>query len=166
MAKPRVYIVMGVSGSGKSTIAQLLADELDIPFIEGDEYHPPENVRKMQSGTPLEDQDRYSWLVALNAELKKHRAHGAVLSCSALKKSYRQILTDNLGCQVSWIYLKGEYDLIKDRMNNRKGHFMPAGLLESQFNTLEPPEKAIEVDIGLRPKEILSLILIALKKEK
>lgn len=157
--KGLIYVVMGVSGSGKSTIAPMLAEKLGLPFFDGDQFHPKENVQKMASGTPLNDQDRHAWLLALNELARKHAGKGAVIVCSALKKRYRKQLAKDLKGQVQWIFLQGSFDLILSRLMERKGHFMPTELLRSQFETLEPPKKAIAVSIAGKPEEILEAIL-------
>lgn len=159
-----LFVVMGVSGSGKTTVARALANALNLKFIEGDDFHPKENVLKMQSGKPLDDGDRYTWLIALNKELLLHKHTGAVLSCSALKDAYRRILSKDLEKIVHWVFLKGEYQLILNRMKARKDHFMPSELLKSQFDILEIPKKAIEVDIKNPPNTIISKILQEIKK--
>ena len=156
-------LVMGVAGSGKSTIAHLLATRLGCAFQEGDDLHPPSNVEKMRSGTPLSDADRRPWLkkVAGVFEGWCDRGESGVLSCSALKRAYRRtIIGDHRG--VTLVYLKGAYDLIDDRMLARRGHFMPASLLKSQFAELEDPEPeehAITVGIEGRPDDIAADIL-------
>lgn len=162
MAKKRILIVMGVSGSGKSTLAKKLAQNLRLPFIEGDEHHPEANVKKMQTGTPLDDTDRMPWLQKLNALLRNHADTGAVLTCSALKASYRDVLTQGIESASIFIYLKGSFNEIMERLEKRTGHFMPAALLKSQFETLEQPEEALEVSIDQKPEEILKIVLRAL----
>ena len=162
MAKKRILIVMGVSGSGKSTLAKKLAQNLRLPFIEGDEHHSEANVKKMQTGTPLDDTDRMPWLQKLNALLRNHADTGAVLTCSALKASYRDVLTQGIESASIFIYLKGSFNEIMERLEKRTGHFMPAALLKSQFETLEQPEEALEVSIDQKPEEILKIVLRAL----
>jgi carbohydrate kinase (thermoresistant glucokinase family) len=141
-----IVVVMGVSGCGKSTVGQLLASRLGCPFLDADEFHPPANVAKMAAGTPLTDTDRQPWLELLNAKLRGHE--NAVLACSALKESYRQILAQGLA-DCRFVHLRGSIDLIRARLAERRHRYMPASLLESQFATLEPPRGAIEVDIGM-----------------
>lgn len=157
--KGLIYVVMGVSGSGKSTIAPMLAERLGLPFFDGDKFHPEENVQKMAAGTPLADQDRHTWLLVLNQLAKQHADQGAVIVCSALKKRYRKQLSQDIKDKIQWIFLQGSFDLILSRLLKRKGHFMPTELLQSQFETLEPPKKAIAVSIAGRPEEILEAIL-------
>src|ERR1700758_2938075 len=158
VARPRIVVVMGVSGSGKSTVAALLAGALGCHFQEGDDLHPRENVEKMRSGTPLTDVDRLPWLRKIADEIDGWRARGecGVLTCSALKRSYRdRIIGDRH--DVVLVYLKGSPDLIHRRMAARHEHFMPIALLDSQFETLEEPtpdEHPIVVDIEGKPAEI------------
>jgi len=145
-------IVMGVSGSGKTTIAEALAKRLKWPFKDGDAFHPPSNVEKMRNGQPLTDEDRWPWLRAIAAEID--RTGGAsghiVIACSALKRAYRDILIGGR-TGVRLIYLKGTRELIGERLGARRGHFMPPKLLDSQFATLEEPdgdENAVVVDVA------------------
>jgi carbohydrate kinase (thermoresistant glucokinase family) len=157
--RPVIVVVMGVSGSGKTTVASLLAATFGWPFQEGDKLHPPANVEKMSRGTPLTDADRLPWLHKIAEAIDDWRAHGqsGVVTCSALKRSYRDIIIGSRP-DVRLVYLKGSPDLIHRRMAQRHGHFMPATLLDSQFSTLEEPspdENAIVVDIGGQPEEIV-----------
>jgi carbohydrate kinase (thermoresistant glucokinase family) len=163
LTKPVIAIVMGVSGSGKTTVAALLAAALGCQFQEGDELHPRANVEKMHTGTPLNDADRMPWLREIAAEIDHWRAAGqsGVLTCSALKRVYRDIIIGERA-GVTLVYLKGSYDLIHRRVAQRHGHFMPVALLTSQFTTLEEPspdEHAITVDVGARPAEIAAEIV-------
>ena len=137
---PCALVVMGVSGSGKSTIADQLAKRLGWTYEDGDRFHPASNVAKMKAGQPLTDEDRWPWLRAIAAEIDRVCQSGehAVFACSALKRAYRDILTHGRD-DIRVVYLDGTQALIADRLAKRKGHFMPAGLLESQFKTLEPP---------------------------
>jgi gluconokinase len=161
-------VVMGVSGSGKTTIAALLAQELGWRFEDGDWFHPKENVNKMESGTPLTDTDRQPWLEAIAAwidDLSAKGAHG-VVACSALKRRYRDILGRAGHGTVRFVYLKGDKALIAKRITARHGHFMPPALLESQFATLQEPsadEHPITVSIAGTPREIVNNILAALR---
>ncbi len=150
---------MGVSGTGKSTIGKMLSKELDIPFFDGDDFHPDANIQKMASGVPLDDADRYDWLVSLNELAKKQKNRGAIIACSALKSSYRDILRKGMGRTMRFIHLEGSFDLIKSRMEKRTSHFMTAKLLESQFASLEFPKEAITVSIAHSPDKILNEIL-------
>jgi gluconokinase len=147
---------MGVSGSGKSTIGEPLAERLGWPFFDADEFHPPANVAKMASGVPLTDADRWPWLALLNAKLKGEK--NAVLACSALKQSYRDALAKDLA-DCRFVHLRGSIDLIRARLAERQHRYMPASLLDSQFATLEPPRDAIVVDIGQAPERCLEQIL-------
>ena len=137
---PCALVVMGVSGSGKSTIADKLAERLCWSFEDGDRFHPPGNVAKMSAGHPLTDEDRWPWLQAIADEIDRVCKAGrhAVIACSALKRAYRDILVHGRN-DVRIIYLNGTQELIADRLAQRKGHFMPPGLFDSQFKTLEPP---------------------------
>ena len=151
---------MGVAGSGKSTIGAAFAHALDVPFVEGDVYHPAANVQRMSLGIPLTDEDRTPWLRALGLRLREaHDAgSGLVMSCSALKRAYRDLLRAEAR-PLQFIYLKGEPALIAQRLAGRSGHFMPASLLESQFATLEEPapnEHAWICDIRRTPEELIA----------
>ncbi len=154
-----ILVIMGVSGSGKTTIAQGLSRKLGWQYQEGDALHPPSNVAKMSSGTPLTDADRLPWLHKIAARIDEWRAAGVsgVVTCSALKRSYRDIIAGNRP-DVVVVYPKGSQALIAGRMAERKGHFMPASLLDSQFRILEEPspdENAIAVDIDRAPDAIV-----------
>ena len=154
-----IIILMGVSGSGKTTIGERLAQALGWPFYDGDQFHPPANVAKMQQGMPLTDEDRWPWLHALRAHIETclHQDVSAVLACSALKQAYREhLIIDE--AEVKLVYLKGDYDLIHERLAQRRGHFMPPGLLASQFASLEEPERGVVVDIVHPPETIVALI--------
>lgn len=153
----QVFIVMGVSGCGKSTVGQALAAQLACPFFDGDDFHPPENVAKMASGTPLTDVDRAPWLARLAALLQEHLARGetAVLACSALKKSYRDQL--RLSEQVVFVFLDGSFDLIWQRMKKRPNHYMQADMLHSQFETLEAPTAAEAINIPV-DQDVASIV--------
>jgi carbohydrate kinase (thermoresistant glucokinase family) len=153
-------VVMGVAGCGKSTIGKLLAEQLSLPFIEADDFHSKENVLKMSKGIPLNDEDRYPWLQSLAHELKLQEGKkGAVLACSALKESYRKILQDGLKEKIVWIYLEGDEEILRERLKNRKEHFMPEKLLQSQLTTLEKPENAYTFSITMNPQMITDEIL-------
>ena len=154
---------MGVSGSGKSVIGRALADALGLNFVEGDAYHPPENVERMSRGIPLTDADRAGWLRALAARIRKAtiNGEGLVLTCSALKRSYRDILRAESG-SLRFVFLRGPRALIAERLAGRSGHFMPPSLLESQFATLEEPlpdEDVWVVDVNQSPQDIVAALV-------
>ena len=163
-----ILVVMGVSGSGKTTIGQALAKQLGCPFYDADDFHPPENITKMASGIPLDDTDRQPWLAGLSALIQHHlaQAQNAVIACSALKKQYRDQLRQE-NDRVHFIYLDGEFDLIWSRMQARSGHYMQAAMLQSQFADLEPPEpdEALIVPIDKPVVEIIYEILLAIQNE-
>lgn len=140
-----IVLLMGVSGAGKTTLGERLARELGWRFIEADDYHPPQNVAKMAAGVPLQDSDRWPWLDRLNSELKTHE--NAVLACSALKQAYRERLLAGVG-RFQVVHLKAPFDLIRRRLETRPHRYMPASLLQSQFETLEPPEQALAIDVS------------------
>jgi carbohydrate kinase (thermoresistant glucokinase family) len=163
IARPVIIVVMGVSGSGKTTVSAMLAATLGCPFQEGDELHPPGNVERMAHGIALTDADRMPWLRRIVAEIDGWRARGesGVLTCSALKRSYRDVIIGDRA-DVTLVYLKGAYDLIRRRMAARHEHFMPLSLLDSQFATLQesaPDEHPITVDVGGAPADIVRSIL-------
>jgi len=160
----RVFYVMGVSGCGKSTVGKLLAQNLDIPFFDGDDYHPQTNVVKMKSGKALNDQDRHGWLIRLNQLATEHRAKGVVIACSALKKDYRKLLHKGIETTTKFVFLSGTFEEIMDRMQQRKDHFMPPTLLQSQFDTLEVPKEAITISIQNTPEAIVSSVLNRINK--
>jgi gluconokinase len=152
-------VVMGVSGAGKSTVGKLIAEQLGCPFRDADSFHPKANIEKMSRGQPLTDEDRWPWLQAIAGWIAEHRAAGTtcVVTCSALKRVYRDIVTHRQSADVKLVFLKGTSDLIATRLKARKGHFMPPALLKSQFDTLEEPaidEQAIIVSIDATPEEI------------
>ena len=155
----KIFFVMGVSGCGKSTIGELLAKDLSIPFFDGDDFHPKENIQKMTSGIPLTDEDRLGWLNRLNSLAKNQlKKNSCVIVCSALKNKYRYSLSLEIETQTKWIHLVGSFNQISKRMHSRSDHFMPSNLLKSQFEILENPTNAFEVNISLTPKEIVNKI--------
>lgn len=158
-----IIFVMGVSGTGKSTIGRLLSDATQLPFFDGDDFHPIENIRKMQSGQALNDTDRQGWLEALHAlALKQEQEAGAIIACSALKQKYRDLLENGLQNLCFWVFLSGSFETIYARMQARSQHFMPVELLQSQLETLEPPQNALELDIALSPAAMIQRIVQAL----
>ena len=162
MAAPAVLVVMGVSGSGKTTVAALLAGRLGWEYVDADDFHPPANIRKMHGGTPLDDTDRWPWLHAMAAWIDATRAVGrhGILACSALKHAYRDVLIGDRA-DVRLVYLQGDKPLIAARQAARHNHFMPATLVDSQFAALEPPspkERPITVSVLPHPPEIVNQI--------
>ena len=160
--QPAGFLIMGVSGSGKSTLGKALAQTLLWDFFEADDFHSVENIAKMTAGIPLSDSDRMPWLIALNQRLLStlEADRHPVLACSALKESYRRHLLSGVD-NIAIIYLKGSYDLIWSRMAARKGHYMKSNMLQSQFDTLEEPQNALVLDIGLPLEAMLDTILAA-----
>lgn len=155
-----VYIIMGVSGCGKTTVGRMLAKRLSIKFYDADDFHSQNNIHKMKNFVPLDDEDRIPWLLGLAAHIAQwNKDEGAVLACSALKEKYRQILSWNGKGKVVFIYLEGDKNIILKRMKRRKEHFFPLGLLKSQFNALEVPPNAITVQIDKSPGEICTEII-------
>jgi len=158
---------MGVAGSGKTTVGRLLAAQLGWPFYEGDDYHPTANVEKMAHGVPLTDEDRRPWLDALHDVIARIAADGgsAVLACSALKQEYRDRLARAVE-SVVFVYLHGSFELFRERLRERSGHFMKADLLPSQFATLEPPGDAIVVDANQASEAIVAGIREQLDRQR
>jgi len=155
-----VLVLMGVSGSGKTTVGRILAGDLGWTFIEADDFHPPANVTKMHAGTPLTDADRRPWLDALRERIDRACTTGedVVLACSALKHAYQHYLERDEPACVHYVYLHGSEELIRQRLIARKGHFMNPQLLHSQFEILEPPADALRVDVASSPREIAAKI--------
>ena len=154
---------MGVSGAGKTTLGKLLAQRLNCEFLDGDDWHPPENVAKMAAGIPLEDSDRWPWLDRLNRLLRERTS--AVLACSALKQAYRDRLAAGLA-RCEFVYLQGSFDLIRERIAARQHRYMPDSLLASQFAVLEPPARAIAVDVAQPPERCVEAISAALGRAR
>jgi gluconokinase len=154
-----IVLMMGVAGAGKTTVGRALAEELSWRFLDADDFHPPQNIAKMASGVPLDDEDRRPWLAKINQALLELQSAGssAVLACSALKESYREQLARGVK-DLEVVYLHGAFDLIQERMNGRRHRFMPAALLKSQFAALEPPRQAIEVDVSAPVERSISRI--------
>lgn len=159
---PHRIVVMGVAGCGKTRIGKGLARKLDLPFVEGDTYHSEANVAKMRDGIPLTDDDRRDWLEALATVLRtaRERDAGVVVSCSALRRRYRDVLRGGSD-DVRFVYLRGRPEVFRARLQARRGHFMPASLLDSQFATLEEPdadERAIIMNTGSNPHRLIDLL--------
>jgi gluconokinase len=160
---PQHLVVMGVAGSGKTTVATLLAQRLGTEYAEADQFHPEANIAKMSAGTPLSDEDRWPWLEAIRDWLSAEADAGrsGVVTCSALKRSYRDLLRTARG-RVCFVHLDGSPELLAERMEHRSGHFMPTSLLPSQLATLEPldgDEPGFTVDVTRTPEEIADLVL-------
>lgn len=167
MVNARAIVVMGVSGCGKTSVAEGLAAALGVAFIEGDSLHPAVNVEKMSRSIPLTDEDRWPWLDTIGAALAKtlDDGEGVVVSCSALKKSYRDRLRSAAGGTLAFVFLKGSRDLLMARMGARQGHFMPATLLDSQLAALEDPSAepgVVTVDIDASIEKIIAAALAGL----
>ncbi len=160
--------VMGVSGSGKTTVGAALAQRLRVPFEDADDLHPPANVAKMSAGIPLDDDDRIPWLRAVGAWQDKHATTGGVTSCSALRRSYRDVLREAAPDQV-FVHLAGSRDVVARRVAGRPGHFMPAALVDSQFATLEPlgtDERGVTVDLDQPIDTLVDACFAALKVQE
>ncbi|MFT4670204.1 MAG: gluconokinase [Flavobacteriaceae bacterium] len=153
-----MIVIMGVSGSGKTTIGLQLSDALGIPFFDADDFHSEENVTKMKQNIALNDTDRKPWLESLAVRISEWDSkNGAILACSALKESYRETLASRVN-SITWVYLSGSFDVINSRINNRSEHYMKSILLQSQFDTLEIPAYGIHIDAVIEPKEIVATI--------
>lgn len=160
----QVIIVMGVTGCGKSSLGREIASSLDAPFLEGDEFHPEANIAKMSAGIPLTDEDRVGWLDLLAREIRQRAETGAsvVMSCSALKKKYREQLNDVSGQDILYVFMDGPKEVIAARLDQRKGHYMPPSLLDSQLEALDPPgedEHVIRVDLRKSIAEMLGDVM-------
>lgn len=160
---PSIILLMGVAGSGKSTVGRLLADTLGWPFYDADDFHPRPNIDKMQQGIPLTDEDRWPWLQAIRAAMDAclARQSSAVLTCSALKQAYRDVLLRDNDA-VTLVYLRGSYALLAQRLAARQGHFMPQALLASQFAILEEPQGGLSIDVANPPEVLVATIRRAL----
>lgn len=148
----KALVIMGVSGSGKTTVGELLAAETGGKFLDGDDFHPPENVAKMSAGIPLTDQDRQGWLETL-AGIISDASELTIIACSALKASYRDLLRG-----AEFVYLHGSPEILSERINQRTGHYMPPGLLQSQLETLEPPQNSLTLEIQNSPAQLVHQI--------
>jgi gluconokinase len=157
-----IVVVMGVAGTGKSTVGKRLAASLHLPFIEGDAFHSAANIEKMSHGEPLTAEDRAPWLDRINRELRRHDSAGAVLACSALTESSRRRLTKGVA-GVRFVLLRGDEDVLRARLKARKGHFAGANLLASQLATLEEPDDAVVVDVDAPPDEVFARALSGLQ---
>ncbi len=157
-----IVVVMGVTGTGKSSVAHRLAEELRLSFVEGDDFHDQASIEKMGRGEPLTEQDRQPWLDRLNGELRRHEPEGSVLACSALTASSRRRLADGL-TDVRFVFLRGRKDVLRHRLEKREGHFAGAELLDSQLDTLEVPEDAVLVDVGDPLEVVLAHALAGLR---
>ena len=158
------FLIMGVAGSGKTTIAQKLTEEINAFLIEADDYHSKNNIKKMSSGIPLNDEDRYDWLIKIREEIiKRQKTQNLVVTCSALKEKYRSILNVK---NYYLVYLKINKETARKRINNRRDHFMPDSLVESQFSILEEPKKAITLDQSLNPDEMVNQLMLIFKDSK
>jgi gluconokinase len=157
-----IIVVMGVTGSGKTTVGTMLADVMKCPFLEGDALHSQENIDKMSHGIPLTDADRAPWLSAIHGRIvdASERGQDLVVGCSALRQQYRKVLAD--GVPITWVYLKGSLELIRSRVKHRKSHFMKADMLASQFAALEEPSDAVVADVSAPPSAIVQQIMTQL----
>lgn len=160
---PMIVVIMGVTGSGKTTVGTMLAEALQCEFLDGDALHPAANIERMTRGVALTDAHRAPWLAAIRARLldAAHRDESLVVACSALRQSYRDYLAD--GIPITWVYLKGAEELIRSRLEHRIGHFAKAELLESQVAALEEPSDAIVADVAMPATEIVERILSRLE---
>ena len=154
----KVIILFGVSGCGKSLIGKKLAEDLKYEFIEGDDFHSNENIEKMKNNIPLNDNDREIWLKDINSEINRLKIKNIVVACSALKESYRQALIDGVDADIDWFCLKGNFNLIKKRLDSREVHFFKSDLLDSQFNIIEYPDYCKFIDITESPDIIVEKI--------
>ena len=160
-----VIVLMGVSGSGKTTIGRILSIRTDIPFFDGDDFHPDANVQKMAKGTPLTDQDRVAWIGQIADFINGAPAKHKILACSALSKFVRGLMIKEIKEYCYFVFLKGSHDLIKERMDNREKHYMKSVMLASQFETLEEPESALIMSIENSPDQICDVIYDAIRED-
>lgn len=157
--KPPHLLIMGVAGTGKSTIAELLSRRLGLTYMDADDFHPAENIWKMENGTPLTDEDRWPWLDAVIDGMQELEEEGFILACSALKERYRTYLQAGIFSLLQIVFLEGDFDLIAQRIKQRKGHFFDDTLLRSQFEALEIPTEAFHTNIENTPEEIADSII-------
>lgn len=151
---------MGVSGSGKTTIGELLATKTGFSFYDADDFHSPQNKEKMRAAIPLTDEDRWPWLATIHNFVQAAiKERSVIVACSALKEVYRNILDEGIDTNCKWVFLQGDFDTIQERLQKRKGHFMPAALLKSQFYTLELPAHAMVINIACTPEQITNEII-------
>ena len=156
------FLIMGVAGSGKTTIAQKLLKKVNASLIEGDDYHSKNNIAKMSDGIALNDEDRYDWLIKIKDEiLKRQKSQNLIVTCSALKEKYRSILEVK---NYNLVYLKISKETARKRIKSRKNHFMPDSLVESQFSILEEPNNSITLNETLKPDEIINKLMLIIKK--
>lgn len=154
---------MGVSGCGKTTIGRLLSEKMGVPYYDADDFHTPSNIEKMERNIPLNDEDRLPWLQILANKMESlENNSGAVLACSALKESYREILASKIS-NINWVYLAGSFNLIKSRIESRHGHYMKSDLLKSQFKALEVPDYGVHISIDKSPETIVNTITSKIK---
>lgn len=158
-----IILIMGVAGSGKTTIGRLLAQELQWPYFEADDFHPAANKEKMGRGVPLDDNDREPWLAAIRQAIDECVGQGrsAVFSCSALKEQYRRLLAGGR-TEVRLVFLTGSRELLRERLEGRAGHYMKPGMLDSQLAILEPPADALTLDVGQSPEMLVKTIRLQL----
>ncbi|MEM9685927.1 MAG: gluconokinase [Bacteroidota bacterium] len=160
-----VIVIFGVSGCGKTTIANVVSERLSIPYYDADDFHPASNIEKMRNGIALTDTDRLPWLQAMAHQITLwENSGGAVLACSALKEKYRKLLASKATQPIQWVLLSGTFELIKSRIKARKDHFMSTTLLQSQFDTLEIPDYGLNISIEKTPKAIANTIITKLNK--
>lgn len=162
-----IAIIMGVSGCGKTTLGEKSAHELGIDYFEADGFHPEENIKKMSSGIPLDDDDRWPWLQLIRDKIIacQNAGESAVFSCSALKESYRRFLGEGLAEPLEWVYLRGSFDTIHGRLESRKGHYQKSNMLQSQFDALEEPDYGLVLDIEMPLDEKVRTLCKLLEKK-
>lgn len=159
-----IILITGICGTGKTTVGTRVAEKLSIPYFDGDDFHPKQNIDKMGRGIPLKDEDRWAWLEAIRGRMERVIAEGAsaVFTCSALKKSYRSVLMDGIREQILFVYLYGDLELIRERMKHRPGHYMKESMILSQLRDLELPEDGLHIDVSMEVECIVEKITTAL----